>query len=306
LSKIPVALLRVKSYDIKLLAPSVKKLLDTVGIGPAYGTNVLVKPNLLTPKDHLSTTHPLIVRAVCEYLIDHGARVRVGDSPAFGTARKVAEKNGLLNALKGLNVPVINLGRPRKVELPSGISLGISRDVIESDLILNLPKLKAHCQMGMTLSVKNMFGSVVGFRKAMAHVKWGDVSNKFQSMILEILEIVPETISLLDGIVAMHRTGPSGALPYELGLMGASKDGVALDTAIYSLLALNSEEIPLWKEAQERRMPGAFLANLAFPLLKPDDFNSSHFETPLTLKPVTFHPLRMLKGRIKSVIVRFS
>ena len=42
----------------------------------------------------------------------------------------------------------------------------VSRLVLEADTIINLPKMKTHGQMLLTLGVKNLFGCIVGRRKA--------------------------------------------------------------------------------------------------------------------------------------------
>ena len=55
--------------------------------------------------------------------------------------------------------------------LPTADSSG--EDPASFDLIVNLPKLKTHAMMGLTLGVKNMFGFVPRFEKAKWHLKAG-------------------------------------------------------------------------------------------------------------------------------------
>jgi uncharacterized protein (DUF362 family) len=70
----------------------------------------------------------------------------VGDSPAFGTAKRVATANGLAEALNGLPIEMMNLSRPTKIRLASGISVDISQKALGKDLIINVAKLKAYSQ----------------------------------------------------------------------------------------------------------------------------------------------------------------
>ncbi|MFO7817096.1 MAG: DUF362 domain-containing protein, partial [Desulfovibrionales bacterium] len=50
------------------------------------GQRVLVKPNLVAGKNRgLGCTDPRFVYEACRCLIDLGAKVSVGDSPAFGS-----------------------------------------------------------------------------------------------------------------------------------------------------------------------------------------------------------------------------
>jgi uncharacterized protein (DUF362 family) len=299
-----VALCRVSKYEPRPVRKSVGMLLETIQCRPSKGTRILVKPNLLTPKKALATTHPLVVRAVCEYFLDYGAMVSVGDSPAFGTAKKVANSNGLAEALDGLPIEIINLSRPTKIRLASGISIGISQKALEKDLIINVAKLKAHSQLRVTAAVKNFFGCVVGFRKALAHCRYGDMSNLFESLLIEIMQALPETVSLVDGVMTMQRTGPIDGDPFDLSLLGASSNPVALDTALYTILGLQPHHVPLL-ESQKRGLSGAHIHELNYPLAQPEEFDTAGLTLPSPLKPVTFYSIRFLKGRLKSMFHRF-
>jgi len=302
---ISVGLCRVSKYELKPVRKSVEMLLEAIQCRPPRDARVLIKPNLLTPKKGLATTHPLVVRAVCEYFLDYGVSVSVGDSPAFGTAKKVANANGLEEALNGLPVGIINLGRPTKIRLASGISIGISRKAMEKDLIVNVAKLKAHSQLRVTAAVKNFFGCVVGFRKALAHCRYGDMSNLFERLLIEIMQVLPETVSLVDGVTIMQRTGPIDGDPFDLSLLGASLNPVALDTALYNILGLQAKHVPLWLESQKQGLSGAHINELSYPLAQPEEFDISGFSLPSLLKPVTFYPIRFLKGRFKSMFNGF-
>ncbi len=299
---IPVHLARCAGYDHPDLPGTVAGLLGRVLPQGLAGVRVLVKPNLVGPRTiALATTHPSVVRAVCLALLEKGAEVRVGDSPAFGTARSMARLTGLSRALAGLPVAVVNLGRPRPLQLSFGATIGLSADACEAGLIVNLPKLKAHSQMRVTGAVKNLFGCVVGFRKALAHARHGDHGCRFASLILEVAAALPQTVSLVDGVTAMHESGPTGGKPYALGLLGASAVSQALDTALWTLLNLTPQVVPLWRAAATRGLPGADPAELAYPGLCPADFPAAGFVVPARLKAETFDPYRLIRGRLKSL-----
>lgn len=231
--------------------------------------------------------------------------MNIGDSPAFGTARRVANANGLTEALQGLPVKIINLDHAKKIRLECGICIGISQKALEPDLIINIAKLKAHSQLCITAAVKNLFGCVVGFRKALAHCQYGDVSNLFESLIIELIQALPQTVSLVDAVTSMHKTGPVNGIPFNLNLIGGSPSPVALDTALYNILEVRPHNAPLWLESQRRKLPGAHIHELIYPLAKPENFDAFGFIFPCKLKPVTFYPTRFLKGRLNSFLNRF-
>ncbi len=306
-NRMPVALCRCSDYARARVQDKVGRVLECVDWRPARGTVLVVKPNLLRVQSHgLCCTHPEVIRAAVLYARDHGAIVTVGDSPAFGSALRVAGGIGLVEALQGLDVPVVTLDDPVVHTLPSGIRVHIARRALECDAVLNVPRLKAHCQMRLTLAVKNMFGCVSGVHKALAHAKHGERENRFVSMLVELGQVLPPTSALLDGIVAMHRTGPSGGSPFALGLLGASQSCVALDTSIYGILGMCSEEVPIWKELQQRNHPEAFLSGIHLPLDALEDFDASGFRLPQVLDAVSFRPGVLLRSMVRRIWYRYG
>ena len=292
----PVALTRCAAYEPERLAESVQVCWEALGRTFRPGEVVLVKPNLVTARQaHLSCTHPQVVRAVCLLLLDHGVQVRVGDSPAFGTAGQVARAAGLTEALADLPVPVVNLNHPVPRRLAGGIQVGLSRHVLEAGLLLNLPRLKAHSQLVVTAASKNLFGCVSGMRKALAHMRHGQ-GDDLAGLILDLQALLPSVTNLLDAVTAMHVSGPASGSPCDLGLLAASDNAVALDSALYAALGLVPDQVPLWREARRRNLPGHHAAQLSFPLLAPADLDLSLFQTPSRLNPISFHPWQVVKS----------
>ena len=304
---IPVALLRQDHYGFQETREAVDTLLPAAGITVSRGEKILVKPNLLHPGNGgLICTHPALVRAVCGHLLDQGASVVAGDSPGFGSAAKVAGIIGMAEALADLGVDIVNLGSPKRVKLPFGYSVGLSRHALEADRIVNLPKLKAHKQMRITGAVKNLFGCVTGVRKALLHSRHGDRTNRFESMILEIGQALPPSVHVMDAVVAMHKEGPMLGKPYPLSMLAACESAVALDAVVYGILGLNPDQVPLWREAQARDLPGAQPDDAAFPLLGPEEFDGSGFLIPKTLDLVSFHPWMLTKSAVKRAWARLT
>lgn len=298
---IQVALAKCGEYDPARVEDTVDRLFEAIGFRPGRGAKVLVKPNLLaaTPPHYLASTHPLVVRAVCQYLIRGGAQVQVGDSPTFGKATDIAARTGLAKALADLPVPIVNLDQPRYVRLPFGGWIPVSRLAIESDLIVSVPKLKAHRQMRVTGAVKNVYGCVAGIRKPILHFLHGDKGCRFERMIIEIWGKLPPSVSLMDAVTAMHTYGPVRGEPYPLGLLAASFSPVALDCAVNSILGLEPDRVPIWQTTLRLGLPGARREDLAFPLEPIEAFDGRGFKTPDILDCVSIHPLRTTVNWIK-------
>jgi len=291
-----VGLLKCAHYIPREIAEGVERLCAAVKFNVSAGTRVLLKPNLLCARsaEHLACTHPAFVSAVAEWFVNQGAKVAIGDSPAFGTAKGVMRAIGIEEALSGLPVERVNFDQSTPVKLPGGVTVDIAQAALDCDMLVNLPRIKAHSQLYVTLGIKNYFGTVVGFQKAWWHLRYGNDAAQFASYLLDLLTVLPAGITLLDGIVAMHETGPISGRPYSLGLVAGAINPVALDTAILQLLGLDMAKSALWQVCVNRGLAGADPGILDYPLLKPEEVSAKDFKVPAMLKPVSFNPLRVV------------
>ena len=309
LPRFTVKFAKVASYDHAAVTTA-GELLDSLKLPIAPGDRVLVKPNLLRA-NVLACTHAVITAGVCRYLRDRGCRVTVGDSPGFGTAKGVAKAIGLNTALEQFgcaDLPFITLDLPVRKPLTLGGSLGLSRHALETDHILNLPKLKAHSQMRVTGATKNLFGCISGIRKAVLHSQYGDKERDgiamFPSAVADILRYLPPVTTLMDGVTAMHVSGPSAGREFPAHFLAASKSPVALDTAVYSMLGVPPEEVPLWHELRRRNEPGSFFEEIILSGENIATFDLSGFILPYKLLPQTFNPIRLMVSTTKRLWAR--
>jgi uncharacterized protein (DUF362 family) len=303
-----VALLHHKQYIRKEMAEAVAQLCAALQFKVTTGTRVLLKPNLLSGRsaEHLACTHPLFVAAVAEWFVEQGALVAIGDSPAFGTAQGVMRSTGIEKALAGLPVKQINFDRSEPVTLAGGVKVNVASAALECDMLINLPRVKAHSQFYMTLAVKNYFGTVVGFQKPGWHLRYGNREGRFASHLVDLLAVLPPGMTFIDGIIAMHGTGPLSGVPYSLGVVGGGLNPVAVDTALLRILGLDFKKSAIWQECAKRGLAGSDPDRLDFPLLKPAEFRADGFRAPAILKPVSFNPLRMMVSGCKRFAARLK
>lgn len=304
--KIPVSLFRILEYESTMLDAATALVLEESGFKISPSDKVLLKPNMVTSRNPLACTHPNIIISLCRYLLDCGAKVVVADSPSYGSAKQVASSIGLLSGLNKIGVAIKTLGHPVPLKLSFGNEIGISRDALETDIILNVPRLKAHCQFRITGAVKNMFGCVVGFRKAFAHARFGENPGQMEQMIIEVMNAMPLGFNVMDAIYAMHETGPINGKPFELNLLAASKSPWAIDTAMYMMLGLNPQKLLLWQEGIKRKISGCDPSEIFYPIEPPDNFDTKEFIIPDELSPMEFEFFRVVKGRIKNLIHLFK
>lgn len=299
-SLVPVALLKCTSYDQQSLREPVNLALESVRPGENYrGKTVLLKPNLISVTSRaLACTHCNVVDSVARWFLDQGAKVVVGDSPAFGSASKVCERHGISQVLKKLGVEIVNFDSSVTRCAVGGTELPVAQALFDCDYFVGLPKIKAHNQMFVSLAMKNIFGIVTGMSKPMLHMIHGS-HRRFSKLILDLQSILPPQIHLADGIEVMHRSGPLDGEKLIINCLAASKCPVSLDSALLDVLELDASKSPLWVEAFERGHPGTDGHACTFPHYPPSHFYRSGFVAPNSLNPVRFNPFRFFQGFFK-------
>lgn len=293
------------SYESTVLRPLLQDQMDFLHIPADLSSKrVLLKPNLISagaPK--LACSNPLFVKAAASCFLFRGARVLLGDSPAFGRAAQVIKRQGFTTALSGMAVEFVPFKTRVLKTLDCGITVGVAAEALDSDYFVNLPRIKAHEQMGVTMAVKNVFGIVLGARKAWLHMRHGDSLSLFSRMILDLHQLLPASLVLADGIEVMNRRGPIKGSSLSLGCLAASENAVALDRAMLDVLGIAKERIPLAVAAGKLKLAGARMRDIEFPQLSPQSFSGSGFQIPSTLSPVRFQPVRYLRSSLKRMLL---
>jgi uncharacterized protein (DUF362 family) len=271
------------------------------------GDRVLLKPNLLTGArpGKECTTRPEVVQCVAEMVREAGGQPFLGDSPAFGSAKGVAIANGYAPMLEQLNLPIITFQGKRYETISQDFNhLLLSKEAMEADVIINLPKVKSHVQLTLTLGVKNLFGCVPGKMKAWWHMEAGKDSLRFGTMLVETARAIAPNLTLLDGIIGHEGNGPSGGEPRSLGILAASTDVIALDAALLAVLNTDPSLVPTAAAAQHLGLWPA-LSDIQFPHLTPQDLQVLDWKLPDRLVPIDFGAPRVLKSTFKHLYIRF-
>ncbi|MBD3882778.1 DUF362 domain-containing protein [Phormidium tenue FACHB-886] len=305
-----VSLIQAQSYDRPALRASLEQLLEPLGGMAAFvkaGDRVLLKPNLLTGARPTKecTTNSALVYCVAQMVQEAGGKPFLGDSPAFGSARGVALANGYQPILDELAVPVVEMkGQRYQVISDEFDHLLLSKEAMEADVVINLPKVKSHVQLTLTLGVKNLFGCVPGKMKAWWHLEAGKDRDRFGNMLVETARAIAPDLTILDGIVGHEGNGPSKGEPRFLGILGASADVFALDYAIVDLLNAAPSAIPTVAASQRLGLCPA-PSDLHFPLLTPADLKVLDWKLPAQMMPIDFGMPRVVKSTFKHFYIRF-
>ena len=305
-----VSLVRAQSYELAALRQAIAALLDPLGGMQAIvkpGDRVLLKPNLLTgaKPSKECVTRPELVYCVAQLVQEAGGKPFLGDGPAFGSAAGVARANGYGPLVQELGLPIVEFHGQRYETVSTEFNhLLLSKEAMEADVVINLPKVKSHVQLTLTLGVKNLFGCVPGKMKAWWHMEAGKSRDRFGQMLVETARAIAPDLTIIDGILGHEGNGPSGGEPRLLGLLGASTDVFALDRALVEILQVDPALVPTVAVAQRLGLSPALDA-IAFPLAQPAECGLSDWRLPEQLAPIDFGMPRVLKSTFKHLYIRF-
>ena len=305
-----ISFLQTASYNLDDLYAAMTELLAPLGGMEQFvrpGDRVLLKPNLLTGARPTGecTTRPEVVYTVARLVQEAGGKPFLGDSPAFGTALGVAKANGYLPFLEELNVPVVEFQGKRYQTVSEEFNhLRLCKEAMEADVVINLPKVKSHVQLTLTLGVKNLFGCVPGKMKAWWHMEAGKDRERFGTMLVETARAIAPNLTILDGIIAHEGNGPNQGEPRPLGILGASSDVFALDRAMVEILQVDPATVPTIV-AGDRLNLCPSLDEMVFPLCSPQELQISDWKLPEKLVPIDFGAPRVLKSTFKHLYIRF-
>ena len=313
--KSKILLRKVGAYRPELIEIFVREAFSVFnGKNPLFvmGDRVLLKPNLLRGfgPDRCVTTHPAIVGAVCRVLKDLGInRIDISDSPALGSLPAVAEKAGYGDLKKRYGVRLVPLTNPVPFDIEENIAhLKIAGSIREYDRIINLPKFKSHCQMTLTLSIKNLFGLIIGKRKPVLHCLVKNNKLTFGKMLIDIARHVAPCLTIMDGIIAMQENGPIDGSPYPLGLLAAGQDMTALDRVLSDIVRVPLNQVYALEAARIKQFGQYTMEQIELigetniESLQVSDFKLANYPVD-----ITFNPFRLAKSFLKQFYeVRFK
>ena len=304
--KSKVHLQKIENYSLDKIESFVRdalSVIDEKGALFSSGQKVLLKPNLLRgfSPDNCVTTNPIVVESVCRLLKDYSVgQITISDSPALGSLEAVASKAGYDPLKKKYGVKIVPLTDPIPFESEEGIPhLKIAGCLQEFDRIINLPKVKSHCQMTMTLATKNLFGLVIGKRKPILHCLVKNDKVKFGKMLIDIARHVNPCLTLADGIEAMQGQGPIHGTPYPLGVLLASTDMTALDRVAAEIIKFPINKVYALEAARLKGYGNYDLDKIEISgVTDLAKLAVSDFE-PARAMDISFNPYRIMKSFLK-------
>ncbi len=220
------------------------------------GRRVFLKPNMVEYEPGTAiNTHPHVVAGAAIACRRAGASdVIIGEGP--GHRRDIEyllSATGLADQLRENRIRFVDLNHDdvRMVPLRSWFTglreLALPVELLQSDFIISMPKLKTHHWAGMTCSMKNLFGTVpgavYGWPKNVLHM------HGIPNSIVDLVSTIRPHFTIVDAVTAMEGDGPIMGRERALGFVAMGSDLVAVDATCARVIGLDPGKIDYLKRA---------------------------------------------------------
>jgi uncharacterized protein (DUF362 family) len=217
---------------------------------------VIIKPNIVVwlngpfPKWGVITTSAIMEETVA-LLKEHGVNdisIVEGSLQINPEEKNIGQKSfaglGYEKLKQKYGVKLIDVWeRPfEKVEIDEGLSLKVNSDLMESDFLVNLPVLKTHAQVKVSLGIKNLKGFLnIASRKKCHNA---DTEKGLEYIISRLPQLLPPSATIIDGIYTIEM-GPSfDGKPRKSDLVIAGSNSLAVDMVGAKVLGHEPFDIP--------------------------------------------------------------
>lgn len=201
----------------------------------------------LSTEGRSPTTHSAIVITIIEYLQELGySNIKIIESAWVGDSTKRGFKvNGYYEISEKYNVPLFDVKDDKYIKKTShGITMEISKEILDLDFLISIPVLKGHCQTLMTCALKNMKGCLSDSSKRLFH-----------SIGLNKPIATLNVIRAADLVIVDSMNGDldfeEGGTPIKTDRMFIARDSVLCDTFAASLLGFKPSDIEYIEIAEQ-------------------------------------------------------
>jgi uncharacterized protein (DUF362 family) len=229
------------------------------------GANVILKPNICVAYhtyEYAATTNPWVVGALVKLCLEAGAgSVRVMDYPFGGTAKEAYAVSGIEEQVKAAGGEMASMPGFKYVStnIPEGKSLkktDIFGDILDADVLINVPIAKHHSLARLTLGMKNLMG-VIRDR--------GAIHQNLGQRLADLNSRIRPTLTVVDAIRVLMANGPTGGNlddVKQLNTIIVSPDIVAADSYGATLFGLQPDELPYIKAGAAMGLGSSDLGSL--------------------------------------------
>jgi uncharacterized protein (DUF362 family)/NAD-dependent dihydropyrimidine dehydrogenase PreA subunit len=220
------------------------------------GKKVVIKPNVLRTskaEEHI-VTNPALLRAVIDKVEELSPlEIIVGDNPGlfnYGDNENSFKHTGLMEAAKGYYKNLGDSTQHLDFNPDFMAEIGVSKAIMDADILISLPKFKTHGLTVLTGAIKNSYGILPGGQKARLHHLAG-TPERFHELIVEVFRLRVPDLFIMDAVVGMEGNGPASPELRDIGLILAADNAVALDAVVARMMGVAPERLRFLQKAKE-------------------------------------------------------
>ncbi len=309
------AVLACGDYTLEAVEAGVSKAFRLLGGPSAFvneGESVFVKVNAVVPldPDRCATTHPEVTRAVVRELQTVTDRIVIGDSPGGpfnrSTLKRLYERTGLAAVAAETGAELNFDVEEVEAAVPDGRCvkrLVLSRPQVEADRLVSIGKLKTHVFMGLTCSIKNMYGAVPGMQKFAYHSRFR-VEEDFAHLLVDVALAAGADLHVVDAVWGMEGNGSVWGTPRWMGMIAAGRDPFALDCLMGDLLGLRPGFNQPLAAAVERGLFHGDAARIKVLGDDPERLRVRNLRLPTKKSAITWLPGPLMRAYSSLMLVR--
>jgi uncharacterized protein (DUF362 family) len=212
--------------------------------------------------EYAATTNPWVVGALVKLAMEAGAgRVRVMDYPFGGSADAAYARSGIQEQVlaAGGEMEIMSKFKFLAADIPDGRDLrqaDIYDDVLQADVLIDVPVAKHHSLARLTLGMKNLLGVI-----------WdrGAIHRDLGQRVADLTSRVRPTLTVIDAVRILTAHGPTGGSlddVKKLDTLIASPDIVAADSYAATLFGLQPTDLAYIQAGAAMGLGRSDLANL--------------------------------------------
>ena len=229
------------------------------------GSRVVIKPNICVAYhtyEYAATTNPWVVAALVRLALEAGAKdVRVMDNPFGGTAEEAYARSSIAEQVQAAGGEMVTMKKFqfKNTDIEGGVSLRKARiydEVLDADVLIDVPIAKHHSLARLTLGMKNLMGVI-----------WdrGEIHQDFAQRLADLNSRVRPHLIVIDAVRILMDHGPTGGSLDDVKKMDtliASTDVVAADSYATTLFGLKPDDLAYIQTASEMGLGRSDLGSL--------------------------------------------
>lgn len=247
-------LVMVKGGEPDLMFDKAMETLGGIKNFVKEGQKVIVKPNICfdAPPERAVNTNPVLIGRIVEHCFKAGAKEVIVLDHTGDDWEDTYKNSGIEKAATAAGAKMLPANDEdfyREVNIEKGkrlLKAKVHESILDSDVLINVPVLKHHGGMQVSIAMKNLMGVV--WDRTYWH------KNDLHQCIADFASFCKPVLNVIDAYNVLTKNGPRGVSVNDVVNMKSlivSSDIVAADSAAAKLFGVDPDKLNYLKIAYE-------------------------------------------------------